>query len=301
MTPETSTEMPEASEAAPLDDDLDPAARLRRQELERKMREVREFVERREAEEAAERMMQTERDWRDAILDFQKRASAATGLTVDELLRQAEALAAEMPQEFVIRPNRRRWMEDAGAPPLHIENVYDREPIACDALRVIREFMADRTLGFLVLVGGKGTYKTGSACWALSRQSPGFFTKSKKLLDLAFDNKPAYQRLATARVVVFDELGWEKPDRDGHWLATFVDLFDDWYGSLAKVIFTANLGGEDENEQSTVGQSTGNPGEQLTALADFRRRYGERIYDRLRERGRLVEIGGQSQRRRRTQ
>jgi hypothetical protein len=278
---DTAVETPSGSDDVEVDESDEQ--RFRREQLARNMRELRDAVERKEAADAAERLLQSDRDWREAFASFQERAARATGLTVEELIAQAEALAKEVPTEIVIKPNRRRWMEDAGAPPLHIQNVYDREPIACEALVAVQSFLADPTTGFLLLVGGKGTLKTGSACWALSRRSPGFFTKSKKLLDLAFGDKPAFKRLSTAKVVVFDELGWEKPDGDGHWITTFVDLFDDWYGNLTKVIFTANLGDEDRG---------------LTALEDFKQRYGVRVYDRMRERGRLVEIGGDSRRRR---
>lgn len=206
----------------------------------------------------------------DALEIFHRMAEKATGLSRNEL----SALALEPREESVRmidpRKTKRRRMEQARAPELHIRNLSDNVPVECDAIQGVRTFLEARKKNILVLSGGKGTCKTGSACWALGERSDGIFVKAKHLSAIAIEDKALYLRLSRAPLIVLDELGLEHPDEKGFWLSTFIDLFDDWYSSCATVIITGNL-----------------------TRTKFEA-YDERVFDRLREVGEWKNIGGAS-------
>jgi hypothetical protein len=165
-----------------------------------------------------------------------------------------------------------RRMNQAGVPLMHRQHIL--HPNDCDALQQVRRMLGDAGRPILVLSGGLGTCKTGSACWMLGQHWGGVFVKAKQLLGIAFDQPTRYAEVVRSRYVVLDDAGAEVQDDKGHWLATFTDAFDDWYGSGAKLIVTTNL----ERDQ-------------------FARRYGERVIDRIRERGRFYTVPGKSVRR----
>ncbi len=206
-------------------------------------------------------------------------AERATGLSRQELAALAEALPP--PETFVdrrptARQLARRWMVNAGAPELHIQNVWDQDAIHCDALFAVRELMADPKLSLLVLSGGVGTRKSGSACWALSQREGGIYVQADELLPIAFEDKPRYLLLKRAPVVIVDDLGTEGPDDKGYWHRTFNTLVNAWYAGCRKVVFTCNM----TKQQFKLPPDKGG--------------YGERVVDRIRECGRWISLGGES-------
>lgn len=202
-------------------------------------------------------------------------AMRATGMSLDEL-KAAAANDNDHAEPFArpvidVRRVARQRMKRAGVLEGHIQTVGDRDPIGCDALTAVRELLARPSGGIVVLAGGLGTRKTGSACWLLGQVEDGMYTKASHLLSIAMKDHETHLRLSRARAVVLDDLGIEVLDREGYWLATFTSLFDDWCYSQCWAVLTCNL---------TVDQ--------------FRQRYGERVVDRIRERGDFVLIGGES-------
>jgi hypothetical protein len=196
---------------------------------------------------------------------IQEIAAEKTGLTVQEILEQGASMP---PPDDPNGPIELRRMKQAGVEKLHREHMLT--PNECDALTSVRTMLASER-PILVLSGTMGTCKTGSACWMLGQHWGGCFAKAKQLLRLAIEKPAQYETLARARYVVLDDLGTEVHDDKGHWLATFTDLFDDWYAGDARLILTCNL-----------------------TRDDFKARYGERVADRIRERGRFVTLGGAS-------
>jgi hypothetical protein len=205
-------------------------------------------------------------------------AERDTGLTREQLLAQKEAAWAEVlapPPPPDPRAAIRRRMTDAGVPELYIQHVGDVEPHECDALAKVREHLERRAAGFLVLAGGKGIFKTGSACWMLGQVDGGVFVEACDLLDIAFHDRPMFLRLRRAKYVVLDELGAEGVG-EGNDLSYFKRelnrLCKGWYANAATVIVTGNI-----------------------RRADFDA-YGERIKSCMSERGRFFTIGGEDQR-----
>lgn len=205
-------------------------------------------------------------------------AEKATGLTREQLLAAAgelvdpEPRSERLPDAHTVA---RRRMETA-APKVngescierHIRAVADRDPVRCDALEAVAAFLVAPE-SVLVLSGGVGTQKTGSACWALS-QAPGQFVDAGDLLAIGIEDKARYLKLRQAKLVVVDDLGYEIDDT-GKWKRAFTSLLNGWYASCAKVIMTCNLRKD-----------------------EFKTAYGERVVDRLRECGRWVTVGGES-------
>jgi hypothetical protein len=195
-------------------------------------------------------------------------AAKQTGMTVEELEAAAAVEALQPPEPLPVPaadPAKlaRRRMVSAGVPELYIQAVADRQPIACPALDATRTLLAARG-GFLVLSGGIGTRKTGSAAWLLSQCERGEYLEAHELLSIAFEDKARYLRIVHAPVIVLDEIKGveDQLDAKGHWRRIFDPLFNHWYASCARVVITCNL-----------------TPEQFAAVI------GERAFDRLQEKG----------------
>jgi hypothetical protein len=209
------------------------------------------------------------------LAEFARRMMAmackATGMN-EYQIREA---AAKMGDEILEPPRvqeSRQTVCDRGVPEKHIKAIYDREPIECDALRAVRDFLAgDKTT--LVLAGGTGTRKSGSACWALT-QRPGVFVTEDEVLRLYASRAPedieSWRRIRQAQVLVVDDIG-EYSDDKGWGVKVITGLWNHRYSSELKLIVTVNK-----------------------TPAEFKAEFGERIVDRVRESGRFVELGGQS-------
>lgn len=219
-----------------------------------------------------------------AMTALKERAAKEAGITVEEAEKLGEAMLAEEARQM--SPGRRRLLR-AGVGERHIKHIADVPPVDCEPLQAVKEFMANESQWCLVLAGGKGTRKTGSACWALT-QGEGMFFEAPDLLGIAIENKPKFERITKARLVVIDDLGTERQDDKGVWLGTFADLWNKLYAADAKVIVTGNLFPKDvyDPKDPTKLQWPG-----------FARIYGERVADRFREGGWWRQIKGESIRR----
>lgn len=225
--------------------------------------------------------------FRETMQTLKQRAANELGVTVEEAERLGEQLLSEPDPQM---SPARRMMLSAGGKRIerHIRNVGDRAPDECEALTAVREFLADDKLWCLVLAGGKGTRKTGSACWALSRVEGGAFFEAPDLLEIAINDKPFMARIVKAPLVVIDDLGTERQDDKGVWLGTFQDMWNKLYAAAAKVIVTGNLYPQDVYDKQDT---------KKLLWPGFTRIYGERVADRFREGGRWRVIGGESVRR----
>lgn len=208
--------------------------------------------------------------------DFMRRiiaiACKATGLSEEELRKRGEDIGSEIPPSPPVRASREAVLA-RGVPDIHLENVYDKEPIACDALNAVQSaLVGDRYL--LFLSGGVGVRKTGSACYALTKK-PGRYVKAARLAALASshadDERALYSSLFRCQVLVIDDLGGEYRDDKGYFVKVFNELMDERYERKLITIVTTNLDGK-----------------------RFVAAYGERLRDRIRERGRFVDIKGES-------
>jgi DNA replication protein DnaC len=212
------------------------------------------------------------------LAEFARRMMAmaikATGMSESQIREAAEKMGDALPERPRTRDSR-QVVADRGVPEKHIKSIYDREPIECDALRAVRDFLdSDKTS--LVLAGGTGTRKSGSACWALTHR-PGVFVTEDEVMRLYTSRLPddieAWRRIRQAQVLVVDDIG-EYSDDKGWGVKVITGLWNHRYSSELKLIVTANK-----------------------TPAEFKAEFGERIVDRVRESGRFVELGGQSVRR----
>lgn len=202
-------------------------------------------------------------------------ACKATGMTEEQL----RARGAELQYEPPPRPVRcdRETAAARGIPEIHLAAVYDHEPVECDALTAVRMFVGSGHV-ILVLSGGVGLRKTGSACWLLTRKA-GRFVKADELMRLAGSRDPEdvtlWRQTRGTQVLVIDDLGGEYVDDKG-WAVKVVNALVDYrYEHRLKTVITTNL-----------------------EAPKFRATYGERVADRIRESGRWLTLGGQSVRRR---
>ncbi len=232
-------------------------------------------------------------------------AAANTGLTPEELARKAaeidleEASRAATPQvrELEARIMRRRMLE-AGVPEEHVANLalsaqgIVAAPAECDALAKVRALYAEPPEGrtIVMLSGGLGVRKTGSACWLLGKGDGGVYVEADELLAVKIEDPKRYLKLKHAPLVVIDELGTEIPDEKGYWLKTFGVLFNSWYASRARVVMTSNLVADSEadSEKVPVGQRM------VRKPPGFRQLYGSKVWSRFEQRGKWFDIGGES-------
>jgi hypothetical protein len=189
----------------------------------------------------------------------------------------------------------RRRMRLAGVGERHIRHLCDGRLVDCDALRAVREFLADRSRQILVLSGDIGTRKTGSACWMLGQRDGGLFVKARDLLDLKIDDTARFRALQKCRFVVLDDVKADDHDAKGVWLTTFTGLFDEWYENCEKLIITGNFGQIGNPPLHVDGKTNW----EIEPFEEFHQLYGERIKSRLREAGGLLVIGGEDARRER--
>lgn len=222
---------------------------------------------RKRREEAEERERMSLGDCMEAILQAGERA---TGLTREQLRAKWFELDKEPPPVRVDSRPSRDVLVRRGIPETHLAHVYDREPEECDALTQVRMFLDSDQQQFLVLSGAPGTRKTGSACWALTRE-PGMFVAAKDIASIAANSSVTERmyQLRTAPLLVLDDVGVQYVDEKGYFYTAFNALIDERYAAALKTILTTNL-----------------------SPVQFRDRYEERIARRIRECGKWFAIAG---------
>jgi hypothetical protein len=260
--------------------DAEAAAETEEEQLNRLAEENAEAVRRARDAVANAKRVRSEQDARDRsdtsglLRDIMALASKATGLSSDELAQEAERITVHERVELPPidpRASGRRRMRAAGVPERFIRHVNDVDARECEALQVVREFMADPSKWCLVLAGGPGTCKTGSACWALSQVEGGQYVESVDLIAVAIEDKPRWLNLRRAPLVVLDDVGTEGADSKGAYSRYLHALANGVYGDCRKLILPLNV------EPQT-----------------FKAEYGERLADRIREGGRWRIVKGVS-------
>jgi DNA replication protein DnaC len=127
------------------------------------------------------------------------------------------------------------------------------------------------TSGILVLAGTVGCGKTTAAAWWLAQEQERhpylktgnpLFVPTFRLERMSRYNDDQMKRVERARRLVLDDIGTEFLDTKGNFVALLRGLVDARYSDDLPMVITTNLG-----------------------LDDFRERYGERTYDRLKEVG----------------
>ena len=191
--------------------------------------------------------------------------------------RQARVRATEEARQ------RRQTHASWGIPLKDIEAIGTGHLRETAATRILAAFAEDRTTELLVLSGPVGCGKTTAAAQWLcrAREAPSWLeTQPPLFLPVAqFERTSRYSaqamsRMERARALVLDDLGAEYLDDKGAFVALLDSLIDARYRDLRPTVITTNL-----------------------HASQFAARYGERTVDRIRERGRFVELAGESQRR----
>lgn len=146
-------------------------------------------------------------------------------------------------------------------------------------LQVVREFAGT----ILVLSGGRGIGKTFAAGYWLSQVAPGphaflqttsaRFVPALQLHRVSRYSEEQMGSLERARKLVIDDLSTEFVDEKGSLSSLLDGLVDARYRNLLPMIITTNL-----------------------SAKDFKKRYGERIADRIRESGAFVPFDEPSMR-----
>jgi hypothetical protein len=210
------------------------------------------------------------------INGFRLKLATERGMTLDEWLaaedkvQHPRSIVPVVPSE---RTMARRRMVGAGVPDKFIGDVIDRLVADCQPMRDVRAFLGSGD-GFRILAGGKGTRKTGSACWALGQLDGGAFLHARDVTRLSINDRDKWERINQAPIVVLDDLGTEAGDTKGAFVSALSELIDRAYSRSRRLIITCNL-----------------------TPATFKATYGEREYDRLREVGKWSTIAGESVRR----
>jgi DNA replication protein DnaC len=174
--------------------------------------------------------------------------------------------------------NREAVMQSWGVPTLHLQVLRKADQTA--AIRQVEAWLNSSSV-FLTFAGGVGVGKSvGAAYWlAIAARgiepASGFQQRWWKAVDIArmgmYDAK--LDAMANCQTLVIDDVGIEYADSKGAFLTTFGDLIDKRYEHQRRTLLTTNLTG-----------------------ANFKERYGERIYDRLCQVGVWAPIVGKSMR-----
>lgn len=179
-----------------------------------------------------------------------------------------EQLAAKLRQAVEELTDRDGW-------PRRAIDVALEADLAAPAIVKLRELdMTDRNI--VVISGSAGSGKTvGVAWWALQRKTTAKLS-TKFVRASTFAAASRYDReernvWLKASALVLDDAGAEYNDAKGSLTVDLDELIDTFYGDRRPLLITTN-----------------------GSVVEFKKRYGERITDRLRECGRWVSIDGGS-------
>lgn len=159
-----------------------------------------------------------------------------------------------------------------------------------EALGVVKRWLPDASLTFLVLCGAKGTGKSVAATWAvreaIRRGDTGAFRRVSELAKLSqFDAGAAeLEYLKGVHLLVLDDFGTEL--LGDYARAQLHELLDHRHETYGRTVITSNL----------PWLATTRNGQTVPGLAD---RLGERLVDRLDSAGRKVQLAAAPSMRRR--
>lgn len=161
----------------------------------------------------------------------------------------------------------------AGFPRRAVEAA-DAADVTAAAITRVREWKC-AVENVLVLSGSPGCGKTVAATWWALRQSwaPVFMRATAFAASSRYDDEKR-STWHDAQSLVLDDLGTEYADTKGNFLVDLDELIDTYYGSRKPLLITTNCTAD-----------------------DFKKRYGARIVDRLRECGSWFSVSAASMRR----
>jgi hypothetical protein len=150
------------------------------------------------------------------------------------------------------------------------------------ALKAVHAFASDSTSWCLVLAGSRGAGKTLAAEWLLARafrsETSGRARARHVYTSLQVMRARRDERLLEAmsslEPLILDDLGVEVPDRTGDFLWCLFEVVNQRWRNRKRTLITTNV-----------------------APAEFHRRYGERVTERIQDDGRCVVVKGISLRR----
>lgn len=144
---------------------------------------------------------------------------------------------------------------------------------ATEAMKAVREFEAQAEKTILLLCGNVGVGKSFAACAWLDSFDSGLFVTAQALRRMSTYDEVAYQRVSAPYRLVIDDIGSEYADSKDFWEASFDGLMNDRYLGERPVVLSSN-----------------------GAPESFFKRYGDRVKDRMREVGMVVDLAGKSRR-----
>lgn len=183
---------------------------------------------------------------------------------------RADEATAEVDRAF---KRKRSALLTAGFPRRAVEAA-DAADITASAIARVRDWKpADENV--LVLSGSPGCGKTVAATWWALRQewAPAFLRSTAFAASSRYDNEKRGE-WQDAQSLVLDDLGTEYADTKGNFLVDLDELIDTYYGNRRPLLITTNCTAD-----------------------DFKKRYGSRIVDRLRECGAWFSVSSGSMRR----
>lgn len=206
-----------------------------------------------------------------------------------EAERKREEAKAER-ERLKALESRKDSLRRRGVPAKDIGRIVDGGVTETVAIAEARAFLDDESARMLILSGPRGCGKTMAASWLASREVvkvtrwpdgdrewtrdiDSRFVDVSRLSRVSRYSDEQMEPLERCELLVIDDLGMEYADEKGSFLATLDGLVNARYAADLRTIITTNL-----------------------PAAEFKRRYGERIADRIRECGKFVELSGESMR-----
>lgn len=204
-----------------------------------------------------------------------------TGMTREEIIALwgKEPPAAPAPRPAFDREQAIARARAAHMPDLYRQAVIERDPRPCHALEKVRTFLAGRAR-LLMLSGGPGTLKSGSACWAIGQVDGARYVDAIELVDVHLRDPERWSSLLGGHLVVLDDLGRED-QRDGQrglFLTAWTKLVINAYTKAKRLVVTSNLRWEHFSRYEDDGG------------------YGVLTADRWKESGLWIDVPGESQR-----
>lgn len=142
------------------------------------------------------------------------------------------------------------------------------------AMQHVRRFESQSERCILLMCGNVGVGKSLAASAWLDSFDGGMFVTAQQLRRMSTFDEREYQRVSEPYRLVIDDLGTEYSDAKDFWVSTFDGFMNDRYLSEKPTIITCN-----------------------GASSAILKRYGDRFTDRMREAGIVVEVAGESRRR----
>ncbi len=215
-----------------------------------------------------------------ALADLRALACKQTGLTLEQLLEAEKNVshsASVIPESAPPLDLALRRAKLAGMPDLYRKHVIERIPLVCKPLSYVKAFLSSGHR-FLMLSGGPGTFKSGSACWAISQIDGSRYVEARALTRIHIEQREKFEELMRGPLLVLDDLGRERSDSKAAFIAAFDEIFDNAYMNSKRLIITSNVTAQQFAREPENGG------------------YGSRVADRFKEAGVWKIIEGASQR-----